>query len=126
VTGLRAKLLDTFGFERRELGEDVVLSEVIGAMQSAPGVAYVDVELLRGIPEKTADEEITGQRRLLTPAEIIAKINDPLTDARGNVIKEPLQRVTAKTAGFEAGTIHPAQLAYLTPDVPETLILNQI
>ncbi len=126
VTNVRAKLLDTFSFERRELAEDVLLSEAISAMQSVKGVAHVDVDLLRGIPEKTADERNPGQRRLLTPTEIVAKINEPLRDALGKVIKEPLSRVTVNLAGFEAGVIRPAQLAYLTPDVPETLILNQI
>ena len=29
-------------------------------------------------------------------------------------------------AGFENGVIRPAQLAFLSPDVPATLILNQI
>src|SRR5262249_132156 len=130
VTNIRAKLLDIFSFERRELAQDVVFSEVISAIQSVNGVAYVGIDLLRGIPEKMPDEQNPGQRRLLTPAEIVAKINGPLTDAQGNVIspppKEPLSRLTVNPAGFEAGTIRPAQLAYLTPGVPETLILNQI
>jgi len=55
VTKVRAMLLDTFSFERRELGQDVLLSEVISVMQTVPGVAYVDVDTLRGIPEKILD-----------------------------------------------------------------------
>jgi hypothetical protein len=123
---IRAQLLDTFSFERRELAQDVVLSEVIRVIQAVEGVAYVDVDMLRGIPEKTADAQNPGQRRLLTPAEITAKIKEPLIDARGNATKEPLARLTANPAGFEAGAIRPAQLAFLTPDVPATLILNEI
>jgi len=125
---IRAKLLDTFSFERRELGQGVALSEVIGAIQLIQGVAYVDVDLLRGIPEKIADPQHPGQRRLLTPDEITAKINAPLLDARANAIKEPQPRLSVNLAGFEdaARTIRPAQLAFLTPDVPATLILNQI
>ena len=36
---MRAALLDRFGFDRRELGQDVVRSEVLGAIQGVPGVA---------------------------------------------------------------------------------------
>jgi hypothetical protein len=123
---IRAQLLDTFSFERRELAQDVVLSEVMSAIQAVKGVAYVDVDLLRGIPEKTADAQNPGQRRLLTPDEIVAKIYDPLKDAAGKIIKEPLPRLAVNPAGFEGGALRPAQLAFLTPDVPATLILNQI
>jgi hypothetical protein len=125
---IRAKLLDTFSFERRELGQDVTFSEVVSTIQATPGVAYVDVDLLRGIPEKIADPQNPGQRRLLTPDEITARINDPLLDARGNTIKEPLPRLGVDLAGFDntARAVRPAQLAFLTPDVPATLILNQI
>ena len=56
VTNVRTKLLDTFSFDRRELGQDAVLSEAIAVMQAVPGVAYVDVDNFGGIPEKkTAD-----------------------------------------------------------------------
>jgi len=125
VTKVRAVLLDTFSFERRELGQDVLLSEVISVMQAVPGVAYVDVDTLRGIPEKILDKG-TGQRRLLTPTEIANHVTGPLADAQGEEISpaptEPLPRLVVNLADKDS----PAQLAFLTPDVPETLILNQI
>lgn len=128
VTKIRATLLDAFGFERRELGQDVLLSEVISVIQSVRGVEYVDVDLLRGIPEKMADIGSPGIRRLLTPSEIAEKVSGPLTDDDWDVLqmKEPLSRVVVNLADRQAGGIRPAQLAFLTPDVPETLILNQI
>lgn len=52
VTRLRSTLLDAFSFERRELGQDVLLSEVFSVMQSVRGVAYVDIDFFGGIPEK--------------------------------------------------------------------------
>jgi hypothetical protein len=134
VKKIRTKLLDTFSFERRELGQDVLLSEVISAIQSVEGVEYVDVDTLRGIPEKTADEQNPSQRRLVTPAEIAAKITEPLTDDQGNIIKddkgnpitEPISRLTVNLADFERNSIRPAQLAFLSPDVEATLILNEV
>ena len=128
VTRVRTTLLDRFGFERRELGQDVLLSEVISVIQNVRGVAYVDVDVLRGIPERIPDAQNPGQRRLLTPAEIAERVGGPLRDENGDIrdLKEPLMRVTVNLANREAGAILPAQLAFLTPDVPETLILNQI
>jgi len=127
VTKVRATLLDTFSFERRGLGQDVLLSEVISVMQAVPGVAYVDVDTLRGVPEKILDK---GQRRLLTPTEIAGHVTEPLKDAQGEVIcpapAEPLSRLVVNLAGNDSGAFIPAQLAFLTPHVPETLILNQI
>jgi hypothetical protein len=125
VTQVRTSLLDAFGFERRELGQDVLLSEVISVMQSVRGVAYVDVDVLRGIPEKIPDVQNPGQRRLLTPEEIAKQVTQRLRDKQEHILKEPLSRITVNLADREAGVILPAQLAFLTPEVPETLILNQ-
>ena len=114
---VRAALLDAFSFERRELGQDVLLGEIIQTIQSVPGVAYVDVDKLRGIPE-TLDG-----RRLITPAEISARVSSPL----GNGQTEPLPKLTVNQPRQEPnGRIRPAQLAFLSPDVPDTLILNPI
>jgi len=90
------------------------------------GIAYVDVDVLRGIPEKIPDPQNSGQRRLLTPEEIAKRVTEPLEDQAGKIIKEPLVRVTVNLAARVESVILPTQLAFLTPDVPETLVLNQI
>ncbi len=51
---LRAALLDTFGYDRRELGQAVTLSELLSAIQQVEGVAYADVDLLECVPESLA------------------------------------------------------------------------
>lgn len=124
VTELRVALLAAFSFERRKLGEDVVLSEVISVMQAVPGVAYVDVDTFGGIPEKQLDAFAAGERRLLTPDEIAVHIQ--MLIATAEEIARPEPRVRVNLAGIEGEAIRPAQLAFLTVDVPETLILNQI
>ncbi len=154
VTELRTALLDALGFERRELGQDVVLSEVISVMQAVPGVTYVDVDNFGGIPEKINEN---GGRRLLTPDEIAESVTcfstqwsqddmaswcqlggeheqenecmdyknckkyGDVTQTRG-----VSQRLRVNLAALEGEVIRPAQLAFLTPDVADTLILNQI
>jgi hypothetical protein len=41
-------------------------------------------------------------------------------------MNRPEARLPVNLADFEQGALRPAQLAFLTPDVPETLILNRI
>jgi hypothetical protein len=154
VTNLRTALLKAFGFERRELGQDVALSEVISVMQAVHGVAYVDVDTFGGIPEKINEN---GGRRLLTPGEISESVDclstqwsqddmealceedgesEHSTECKkyigckkyGNIqkTKGARQRLRVNLAGLDGSVIRPAQLAFLTPDVPDTLILNQI
>ena len=152
VSEVRSALLDRFSFERRELGQDVMLSEVISVMQSVRGVAYVDVDAFGGIPEKISEGE--GSRRLLTPDEIseavdcistrwsVEDMEAECADLTANSecdkykkcktygnfekIVSVRQRLQVNVADFEKGVIRPAQLAFLSPDVPATLILNQI
>jgi predicted phage baseplate assembly protein len=122
VSKVRGALLDTFSFMRRDLGQDVLLGEVISAMQAVEGVAYVDVDVLGGIPEKIVDP-VTRQRRTPSPEEIAAAIARLVDDAEEN---GPLPRLAVNGAGADRSGLHPAQLAYLTPDVPDTLILTEI
>ena len=126
VKAMRSKLLDTFSFERCDLGQDVLLSEVIATIQAVRGVAYVDVDVFGSIPEKKSDQDSQGHpiRRLLTPQEIADEAQIFLTAS--NLNERPEKRVSVNLAGFEGGAMHPAQLAYLTPDVADTLVLNQI
>jgi hypothetical protein len=117
VTKIRARLLDTFSFERRELGQDVLLSEAISTIQSVEGVAYVDVDMIGGVSEK--DE--AGAFR--TPDEIAEEVQQMIEKQK----KAPEPRIQVDMAGVRRdGTIRPAQLAFLTPDVEATLILNEV
>jgi Baseplate J-like protein len=129
ATEMRTRLLDAFGFQRRDLGRDVYLSEVISLMQAVPGVAYVDVDLFCAISEKKA---VGGRRLLLTPDEITQSITDLLEERQSeqelpDVKKsQPSTRIPVGLASVDDDTIRPARLAIFSPDVPDTLILNQI
>lgn len=116
---LRATLLDAFGFARSELARPVSLSNVVSKMQRIPGVLYVDVDAFGGVPERVADSE-TGERTLLTL--------DQISDAVASIASQtkPAGRVDVNSAGIEVGRVRPAQLAFFSPAVPDTLILNQI
>jgi predicted phage baseplate assembly protein len=114
VSDVRATLLDTFSFDRRELGQDAVLGEVLATMQAVSGVAYVDVDIFDAIPEKITD---AGARRLRTPQEI--------SDIVHGMVPPPSPRVRADLANNSGGVLQAAQLAFLSPLVPDTLILNR-
>jgi predicted phage baseplate assembly protein len=98
---LRAAMLDAFSFKRRQLGQDVVRSEVLSVMHGVTGVAFVDLDVLDGVSE-------------LTPVDELRNLSATLS------LKERV--------GVKLARAHPekgaAQLAILTPDVRDTLILR--
>jgi predicted phage baseplate assembly protein len=107
---IRQALLDTFSFARRQLGEDVVKSQVISTIQAVPGVAYVDLDVLDSVYED-AD---------LSDLENLAK-----TLALSDRIPVHLARLDPDAATLPR-PILPAQLAYLSPEIPDTLILSEL
>lgn len=119
VTDIRTTLLDTFGFERRELAQDVTASEVLSTIQLVRGVVYVDLDAFGAVPSTTADPSAEDGRRPLTPEETASEV----TRIVGQV---PGPRIAAEPARMDASGIRPAQLAVLVPEVPATLILNEI
>jgi hypothetical protein len=126
VTEVRGALLGHFSFENRELGQDVILSQVISVIQSVPGVLYVDVNAFGGIPEKkpvdSGGMETFGNiRRFLTPGEISDEVSKIIQTSTGVP-----SRLVVNHAAFENNIVRPSQLAFLSPDVPSTLILNRI
>ena len=101
---LRSALLDALGFDRREIGQAVELSEVVSLVQQLPGVDYVDVDVLAGVPESITTDALGQLAQTL--------VANPSVPAR-----------LAERSGFE---ILPAQIVCLKPDVPDTLILREI
>lgn len=102
---VRSAVLDAFGFDKVELAQDPLLADVIAVIQAVPGVVYVDVDVFDTISE---DELLAG---------FTASAAGGL-DLRDRILVEP--------ARFEQGQLRPAQLSYLSPEVPDTLILQEI
>jgi hypothetical protein len=104
---LRTALLDSFGFQSRELGQDALPSEVLAAIQRVAGVEYADLDTFGAVS-----------------AANLATLQPSLAGLAGTV-----QRVPAALAQPDKtvpGAILPAQLAVLTPDVPDTLLLKEL
>ncbi|MCG7755292.1 MAG: putative baseplate assembly protein, partial [Nitrosomonas sp.] len=123
-SSVRTALLDAFSFDRRELGQDVLLSEVISVMQAVRGVAYVDVDIFGGLPEKIIRGKENKVRELCTPADIASIVEKMGFDEKGKPKSRPDSRIPVNLA--RTGAKLPAQLAFMTPDVPATLNLIQI
>ncbi len=118
---IRATLLDTFGFQRRDLGQNVYLSEVVATIQRVTGVAYVDVDVLSSISET----------ELSTPALLAEKLQALTASSKPEscvpvYLAETAAQAQQHRPTSPGTTIYPAQLAFLIPDVPATLILNEV
>lgn len=131
---VRAALLDAFGFERRALAQNVYLSEIVACIQAVRGVAWIDVDAFGSLDEATLvagfgdrgndnGEPPTGDGSgpiLLKSAFATAPTGPSTTSA-------PPPRVQALPARYadDGGTLLPAQLACLLPNVPDTLLLQE-
>lgn len=126
---VRAALLDVLGFDRRELGQPVLLGEVIATVQAIEGVDYVDVDLLDGVSEGDAADPETLAAKLAS----FAASTDPSSPSCGcGCDEKPRQRVTADLARVDPSAadpalrLRPAQMAYLNPALPDTLVLTEV
>ena len=93
---IRSVLLAAFAFDNRDLGQDVLRSDIIATIQNVEGVQFVDLDRLETISENLD----------------LPKLEQPMAGAK---LKAPF--------GLP---ISPTQLAYLTPDISETLILTEL
>ncbi|WP_233809226.1 putative baseplate assembly protein [Paraburkholderia sp. HP33-1] len=108
---VRAALLDTFSFERRELGQSAALSEVLAAIQSVAGVDYADVGVFDRVSPDTlfADLERIAGAPSAVPRQLIEA------------------RLAQRRRGSDgSSSVRAAQIAYLSADVPGTLTLTEI
>ncbi len=120
AAAVREALFEAFGFERRELGEGVASSEVLGVIQAVEGVAMVDLDHFDAIPTMMTDCDV---RRALTPGET--------AEAIGAVVRSTEQhgvatRVEARRARREGACLLPAELVLLSRDLPASLLINQL
>lgn len=116
---IRAALLDFFSFERRELGQPVFQSEVFSVIQSVPGVDYVELEIMDAVDQDRVIAALDKSQTTQPPGLSSLNLrNLPFVDAQ-------LAHIDPN-ATDPGKRIVPAQLAFLTPDLPDTLILTEL
>ncbi len=116
---VRAALLSAYSYDSRSLGQDVVLSDIVATIQGVPGVDYAIVTGL--VPAILSDDpaatvaQLAGLATTLSapPASLAIPLAAPVRVTNGTNLPPPW-------------VISPAQVAILTPDVPDSLILTQI
>ncbi len=105
---VRGALLDGFGYRRRDLGQPAFLSEVYAAIQAVRGVALADVHVFDALVNS------------IDPGDLAKQLVELRTRQPRSCVAARLARVDAAT-----GAILPAELVYLSPDVPDTLVLEE-
>ncbi len=110
---IRAALLAGFNVEARDLGQPAFLSEAIAMMQAVPGVASVDPVVFDAVADDTTAEQLQQLAATLTVRRFVAAAvahRDP----------------TAPPDADACTRLRPADLVFLTPGIPATLILTEI
>ncbi|RUL78922.1 putative baseplate assembly protein [Dyella choica] len=127
---VRAAVLDRFGFERRELAQNVYRSELIACVQAVRGVAYVTVDLFSSFDRETLllgfegrDKPNNGLERSDAPSLNAAMLKQKLP--LNEVLEAFIPVLPTRRDPDDPLTILPAQLAYLLPDIPDTLLLQE-
>lgn len=112
---IRAALLEHFGFATRDLGRSAFLSEAVAVVHRVKGVAYAYFRAFDSIAEDADAETLVGlgdslkvHRHVLAQRARLDPTYDPAAS------DDPCLQVL------------PAELVYLTPAIPDTLILTEV
>jgi hypothetical protein len=105
---LRQAVQARFAFSARALGQAAFLSEAVEVMQNTQGVSAVDVECFDAVSEDIGAEALASLARTLTLRPFVAA------------------ELARRRANATQGDFSPAELAFLTPEVPETLLLRLV
>jgi hypothetical protein len=105
---IRAALLDAFGYPRRGLGQYAFLAAAYRTIQGVRGVDLADVDVFDGVTGSVDPGELARQAKRLRT-------------------EQPRKQVSAHLARVDKqGVLQPAQVVYLSPDAPDTLILKEL
>jgi hypothetical protein len=99
-----------FAFDARALGQTAFQSEAIAIAQQVEGVAWVNVTTFDSVPQS------------VTAAQLSALAG---TLRRRQYIRATLAEINTKAAPGAADRILPAELVFMSSDIPELLILSQ-
>jgi hypothetical protein len=124
---IRAALLDTFSFDRRELGQSVFQSEVLSVIQGIAGVDYVELDVMGVVDQNLvldAFDFITNNPQGTPEDDETAFLKQLGLDTH-NDVQVKLARVDETVQGPKKSVV-PAQMAFLTPDIPDTLIITEL
>jgi hypothetical protein len=105
----------------------VTRSEVISVIQRVRGVAFVDLDLLTAVSESTVEAELiknTINAGMDQESAASTSFYESLVNVKHRVVVEPA-RANLKAKKFSE-RIAPAQIAVLSPVLPDTLVLTEV
>jgi len=108
--GVRAALVGAFGYARRRLGQDLVISEITAVAHSVPGVESFAVTGLQLIPSTATASDIE---------RLTARLPAPPASGRLTLPRQA-------AAGQAAPGLRAAAVAYLSDAMTDTLILQRV
>jgi hypothetical protein len=107
---LTSAVLALFAFDARNLGQPAFQSEAIAALQTVAGVAWVNVTTFDSVPESVTTVQLATLGSTLRKRPFI---------------RSELAFADPTAAPGSPNRIVPAELVFMTPDIPDTLILTQ-
>ena len=110
---VRAALLSAYSYDSRSFGQSVVLSDIVATIQAVPGVDYAVVTGLAVTALSDPDSTVAA----------LASLAGTLSAPPPSSILIPL---AAPVPGPPPRAINPAQVAIVSPDIPDSLVLTQI
>ncbi|MFE3765147.1 putative baseplate assembly protein [Streptomyces sp. NPDC059104] len=153
---VRAAVLGVLGFAARDLAEPARLSRVLAAAQAVPGVDHLDVDVFAGIGSAADPlalvDLVSGLRGAAATVDALSARAEPRVHVVGYDPTGAADTLTSvavrhglrveelvalnpglRSPGLERGrrlvvsvSVRPAQLAVMTPDLPQTLILRRL
>jgi hypothetical protein len=112
---IRSTLLEHFGFATRDLGQSAFLSEAIAVVHRVEGVAYADFKVFDSIDEDSDAKTLVGLGKSLSLHQHVV--------ARRARLDPDFDPATSDDPCLQ---VLPAELIYLTPAIPDTLILTEV
>jgi len=129
VPNIRTALVNAFGFDQRDLGQPVYESEVLSVIQQVPGVEYVDLDILDAVDQK----KLIPALDTIHLQELQAAVNGTQPNETLDLIRllhlkvrKVVPASLAHAVRHQPGVFAPAQLAFLSADLPDTLIINEL
>lgn len=117
ATVVRAAMVQTFGFDNRQLEQDAVLSEVFSTIQSVVGVDYVKVTAFGAV------SDVDDAGKPLTPEDLTKALKKLVESADPANLPS---RIVGNSARMGSTGILPAQIVYLSATVRDCLLLTEL
>jgi len=106
---IRAALIETFSYDRRDFAQVVFPSEVIATIQDVEGVVYVDLDTLGSIAQDDVIN-LSGKGAGFGEPDIVE-----------------IETIVPQLARLdESGALRPAEIAYLPPELADLFVLTEI